>query len=111
MSNQYMYGNKISNLDDGYTVAIKKEEIAIILPYYGTGISKKAGQEPHYIQLTSTDFDLENVTQKKGTSVYEVALDDQTDIKKNVPESFLPMENQTFRLHLVTDNPFLMKGI
>lgn len=82
LSNQNMYGSKISNLDDGYTVEIKKNEIKVFLPYFGKWISKKAGQEPHFIQLSSKDFNIENDNEKKGTSVYEIILNDQTDIKK-----------------------------
>lgn len=80
--------SRILNLDYGYTLEIKKEELNITLPYFGRMFTPSYNQDKNSYRFTSKDFTLNKTTGKKGNSIYSILPKDQPNVRKMILEVF-----------------------
>lgn len=80
--------NRILNLDYGYTLVIKKDEIVATLPYYGRLFTPSFNNDKNSYRFTSKDFAINKTTGKKGSTVYMITVKDQPNIQKMNLEIF-----------------------
>lgn len=79
---------RILNLDYGYTLVIKKEEIVATLPYYGRMFTPSFDMNKNSYRFTSKDFTINKTAGKKGSSIYIISLSDQPNIRKMILEVY-----------------------
>lgn len=79
---------RILNLDYGYTLVLKKDEIIATLPYYGRLFTPSFDNEKNSYRFTSKDFTINKSAGKKGSSLYIITLKDQPNIQKMNLEIF-----------------------
>lgn len=79
---------RILNLDYGYTLVIKKEEIVATLPYYGRMFTPSFDMNKNSYRFTSKDFTINKTAGKKGSSIYTISLSDQPNIRKMILEVY-----------------------
>ena len=80
--------SRILNLDYGYTLEIKKDEIKVVLPYFGRLFSAGIDPNKNSFRFDSKDFVINQTTGKKGSSIYTILPKDQNNIRKMVLEVF-----------------------
>lgn len=80
--------SRILNLDYGYTVKVTKEEVKVVLPYFGRMFTPSFDQEKNSYRFTSNNFTLNKTAGKKGSSVYSFQIKDQPNIRKMFLEVF-----------------------
>lgn len=79
---------RILNLDYGYTLVIKKDEIVATLPYYGRMFTPSFDINKNSYRFTSKDFTINKTAGKKGSSIYTISLSDQPNIRKMILEVY-----------------------
>ncbi|WP_246008031.1 DUF4251 domain-containing protein [Kaistella jeonii] len=80
--------SNILNLDYGYTVEIKKDEIKVDLPYFGTMYTPNFDSEKNSFRFTSKDFKINKTAGKKGSTVYTILTKDQQNINNIILEVY-----------------------
>lgn len=80
--------SNILNLESGYTMVIKRDEIKVDLPYFGTMYTPSFDNEKNSFRFTSKDFKLNETAGKKGSSVYTILPKDQQNINSIILEVY-----------------------
>jgi len=80
--------SNVLNLDYGYTLVIKKDEIKAELPYFGRMYTPNFDTDKNSYRFTSKDFTLKETSGKKGSAVYTIQPKDLQNIRKIVLETF-----------------------
>ena len=70
---------RILNLDSGYTIEIRKEELEVTLPYFGRMYSPNRDSSKNSYRFTSKDFTLNKKEGKKGSSLLTLITNDQNN--------------------------------
>ncbi len=82
------FANRIMNLDYGYTIVLKKEEISVYLPYFGRSYSAPIDPRKNGFDFESKDFNIRKETGKKGSTILNISFNDQNTIRKMIMEVF-----------------------
>lgn len=80
--------SNILNLEYGYTVEIKKDEIKVDLPYFGTMYTPNFDSEKNSFRFTSKDFKINKTAGKKGSTIYSIQPKDQQNINNIILEVY-----------------------
>lgn len=74
--------SQILNLDYGYTMEIKKNELTLTLPYFGRMYTPNYDNTKNSYRLTSKDFTMTHSSGKKGSTLYTILPKDQQNIRR-----------------------------
>ena len=85
--------SKMLNLDSGYTIEIRTDELEVTLPYFGKMYTENIEPDKKIYQITAEDFATKDFTinkkdGKKGSTVFNIVANDQQNIKKMNMEVF-----------------------
>lgn len=79
--------SRILNLDPGYTIILTKDEMDVVLPYFGTMYKANFGGNNSF-RFTSKDFTVNQSKGKKGSSIFNIIPKDQRNINNIIMEVF-----------------------
>ena len=74
--------SQILNLDSGYTLEIKKDEIIVQLPYFGRMYNPTYSTGKDSYRFTSKDFTMNEAAVKKGSTIFTIFPKDQQNIRR-----------------------------
>lgn len=74
--------SQILNLDSGYTLEIKKDEVIAQLPYFGKMYNPTYSTGKDSYRFTSKDFSMTEVSGKKGSTIFTILPKDQQNIRR-----------------------------
>jgi len=74
--------SQILNLDSGYTLEIKKDEVIVQLPYFGKMYNPTYSTGKDSYRFTSKDFSMTEVAGKKGSTIFTILPKDQQNIRR-----------------------------
>ncbi len=80
--------SQILNLDYGYTLTLKKNEVVAVLPYFGRMFSPSFDNEKNSYRFTSKDFNITEKMGKKGSMIYTIAPKDLQNVRAIILEVF-----------------------
>ena len=80
--------SQILNLDYGYTLTLKKNEVVAVLPYFGRMFSPSFDNEKNSYRFTSKDFNITERMGKKGSMIYTIAPKDLQNVRAIILEVF-----------------------
>lgn len=80
--------SRLLNLDSGYDIEIKKDELEVNLPYFGRMYQSNMDPNKNSYQFTSKDFSVDKKEGKKGSSVYKIIAKDQQNVTTITMEVF-----------------------
>ena len=85
--------SKMLNLDSGYTIEIRKDELEVTLPYFGKLYAENIEPDKKIYQITAEDFATKDFTinkkdGKKGSTVFTIVANDQQNIRNINMEVF-----------------------
>lgn len=72
--------SRILNLDSGYTIEIRKDELQVTLPYFGRMYTASMDPSKNSYRFTSKDFSVKRSEGKKGRSIFTIIANDQQNI-------------------------------
>ena len=70
-------GSRILNLDSGYTIEIRKDELSVTLPYFGRMYTPSMDPSKNSYRFTTTDFSIDKREGKKGSSIFKIIANDK----------------------------------
>ena len=73
--------SRILNLDSGYTIEIRKDELQVTLPYFGRMYTASMDPSKNSYRFTSKDFTVMKSEGKKGRSIFTIVANDQQNIR------------------------------
>lgn len=73
--------SRMLNLDYGYTIVLKENEIDVTLPYFGRMFNPSYDTSKNSYRFTSKDFDLNKIQNKKGNWVYTIKPKDLDNVR------------------------------
>ena len=79
---------RMLNLDSGYTIEIRKDELEVTLPYFGRMYTPSMDPSKNSYRFTTKEFTLDKKEGKKGSSIYKIVADDEQKIRTIVLEVF-----------------------
>ena len=74
--------SQILNLDSGYTLEIKKDEVIVQLPYFGRMYNPTYSTGKDSYRFTSKDFTISEVVGKKGSTIFTIIPKDQQNVRR-----------------------------
>ncbi len=80
--------SRMLDLDYGYTIQLKKSELAVELPYFGRMYNPSYDTSKNSYRFTSKDFTVSQQTGKKQSAVYTIITKDQPNIRRIIMEVF-----------------------
>ena len=79
---------QILNLESGYNLVIKKDEIIAQLPYFGRMFNPTYGNDNNSYRFTSKDFTMSEKMGKKGNTIFTILPKDQQNVRRIELEVF-----------------------
>lgn len=73
--------SQLLNLDPGYTIQIKKDNLEVTLPYFGRMYTPSMDPDKNSYRFTSTDYQLTKEQGKRGSFLYKIVPNDQRNIR------------------------------
>lgn len=80
--------SRMLNLDPGYTIEIKADELNVTLPYFGRMYSANMDPSKNSYRFTTKDFIVDKKEGKKGSTVFTIVANDQQNIRNINMEVF-----------------------
>lgn len=80
--------SRMLDLDYGYTIQLKKSELAVELPYFGRMYNPSYDTSKNSYRFTSKDFTVNAQPGKNGSTVYTMLTKDQPNIRRIIMEVF-----------------------
>ncbi|KMQ71998.1 DUF4251 domain-containing protein [Chryseobacterium koreense] len=80
--------SRILDLDYGYTVVIKKNELNVNLPYFGRLYNPSYDSTKNGYRFVSKDYKIMETPGRKGSTLYQISTNDQQFLKKMILEVF-----------------------
>lgn len=68
---------RVLDLDYGYSLSVKKNEIVSVLPYFGRAYSADMNPDRNGYRFTSKDFDISQAPGRDNSTVYTIIPKDQ----------------------------------
>lgn len=72
---------RLLNLDSGYTIEIRTDELEVTLPYFGRMYTANMDSSKNSYRFTTKDFSVDKKEGKKGSSVFTIVANDQQNIR------------------------------
>lgn len=72
---------RLLNLDSGYTIEIRTDELEVTLPYFGRMYTANMDSSKNSYRFTTKDFTVDKKEGKKGSSVFTIVANDQQNIR------------------------------
>ena len=69
--------SRMLNLDYGYTIEIRADELEVTLPYFGRMYTSNMDSSKNSYRFTTTDFTVNKKEGKKGSSIFSIVANDQ----------------------------------
>ena len=69
--------SRMLNLDSGYTIEIRSDELEVTLPYFGRMYQSSMDPSKNSYRFSSKDFTITNKEGKKGSSIFTIVTNDQ----------------------------------
>lgn len=87
--NSFPTGNsaQMLSLDPGYTIELKKDELDVVMPYFGRMYTSSMKSDNSF-RFTSKEFTVNRSTGSKGSSVFVIMPTDQQIVTKIVMEVY-----------------------
>jgi len=82
------FANRVMNLDYGYTIVFKKDEVSVNLPYFGRAYTAPIDPRKTGFDFDSKDFNIKKSQGKKGSTVLNISFNDQNTVRKMIMEVF-----------------------
>lgn len=82
------FANRVMNLDYGYTIVVKKDEVSVNLPYFGRAYTAPIDPRKAGFDFESKDFYIQKAQGKKGSTVMNISFRDQNTVRKMIMEVF-----------------------
>lgn len=73
--------SRLLNLDSGYTVEIRADELEVTLPYFGRMYTANMDSSKNSYRFTTKDFTVDKKEGKKGSSIFTIIANDQQNIR------------------------------
>jgi len=80
--------SRILNLDYGYTLELKKDQLKVELPYFGRMYTPTYSLDNNSFRLTSKVFTLAQKEGKKGSRIFTIVPKDEQNVRKIVLEVY-----------------------
>ena len=80
--------SRILNLDSGYTIEIRSDELEVTLPYFGRMYTANLDPSKNSYRFTTKDFTVDRKEGKKGSTVFTIVANDQQNIRSINMEVF-----------------------
>lgn len=80
--------SQMLNLDYGYIMEIKKNQVKLVLPYFGRMFNPGYDTTKNSFRVTSKDFSIDEKSGKRGSFVYTILPKDQQNIRKIILEVY-----------------------
>lgn len=79
---------RMAELDYGYTVVMKGDELAVELPYFGRMFNATMNRDKNSFRFTSKNFGVEETANRKKAKVFKITPKDVGEVQKMVLEVF-----------------------
>ncbi len=73
--------SRMLNLDPGYTIEIRADELEVTLPYFGRMYTANMDSSKNSYRFKTKDFTVDKKEGKKGSSVFNIVANDQQNIR------------------------------
>lgn len=80
--------SRMLNLDSGYTIEIRTDELEVTLPYFGRMYTANLDPSKNSYRFTTKDFTVDKKEGKKGSTVFTILANDQQNIRNINMEVF-----------------------
>ena len=80
--------SRMLNLDSGYTIEIRTDELEVTLPYFGRMYTANLDPSKNSYRFTTKDFTVDKKEGKKGSTVFTIVANDQQNIRNINMEVF-----------------------
>ena len=80
--------SRMLNLDSGYTIEIRTDELEVTLPYFGRMYTANLDPSKNSYRFTTKDFTVDKKEGKKGSIVFTIVANDQQNIRNINMEVF-----------------------
>lgn len=77
----YSNSGRMLELDYGYSVVLKKDEVEVTLPYFGRMYQPSYDQSKNSFRFTSKDFAVNRKDGKKGSQIFTIVPRDQQHVR------------------------------
>lgn len=84
----YSNSGRMLQLDYGYSVVLKKDEVEVTLPYFGRMYNPSYDQSKNSFRFTSKDFSVNRKDGRKGSQIFTIIPRDQQHIRAIYLEVF-----------------------
>lgn len=79
---------RMLQLDYGYTIRLKSNELLVELPYFGRMYTPSYDTSKNSYRFTSKDFSLMQAEGKKGSRIYTISPNDHKEVRRIIMEVF-----------------------
>lgn len=73
--------SRMLNLESGYTIEIRTDDLNVTLPYFGRMYTANMDPSKNSYRFTTKDFTINKKEGKKGSSVYTIVATDRQNIR------------------------------
>ena len=80
--------SRLLELDYGYSVVLKKNEMEVTLPYFGRMYTPSMDPDKNSYRFTSKDFAVTQEQKKKGSTIFTIKVADQPHVQRIIMEVF-----------------------
>ena len=80
--------SRMLNLDSGYTIEIRADELEVTLPYFGRMYTANLDPSKNSYRFTTKDFSVDKKEGKKGSTIFTIVANDQQNIRSINMEVF-----------------------
>ena len=80
--------SRMLNLDSGYTIEIRTDELEVTLPYFGRMYTANLDPSKNSYRFSTKDFTVDKKEGKKGSTVFTIVANDQQNIRNINMEVF-----------------------
>lgn len=80
--------SRFLDLDSGYSIEIRKENLEVALPYFGRMYSANPDPQKNSYRFSSKNYSINQAQSKKGNTVFTIKPLDQQNVRRIVIEVF-----------------------
>lgn len=80
--------SRMLNLDYGYTIVVKKDQLDVTLPYFGRMFTPSLDNDKNSYRFSSKNFGINKTEGKKGSTVVVLTPNDLQNVRRIIIETF-----------------------
>lgn len=80
--------SRMLNLDSGYTLELRKDEMTVTLPYFGRMYNASMDTDRNSYRFDSKDFTVNKSAGRKGSSIFRIVPSDTKNVRQIVMEVY-----------------------